>query len=271
MQLQAKINKETKQFYAKENPEKKIKKDKKIKDNKQNIIIPPVNLDSNLSENLIAGMNGMNIDSENYLGKKNDYLERENQILIHHYGPELYDYSKEMESHFIEPNFLLRHKLDSQIRTKMVDWMIEVLYAYNSDPPTIFLAVNIMDTFIAKTKSIITNNDIHLIGIVSLFIASKMEDIIPLRMSHIKGKIGHNKFSEKDIKKKEKQVLETINFDIITTSTYDFIKTYIFDFRHNNQEYIIKLKMTHHIDSFDNTCIFLSKMMFHHEDFCQYK
>ena len=199
------------------------------------------------------------------------YIERENQLLINKYGPELYNYSKELENEAVFPNFLQRHKIDPTIRTKMIDWMIEVLYAYHSDPPTLFLAIHLLDLYIAKSEVLLTNNDIHLTGIVCLYIASKMEDLVPLRMSHVKAKIGHNKFSEKKIREKEKLILNTINFQMITTSTYEFVKTFFYDFFHNNQEFIKRFNMYKHIECFENICLFLSKLMSHSEEFSNYK
>ena len=199
------------------------------------------------------------------------YIERENQHLINKYGTELYDYSKELENECVFKDLLVRHKVDPSVRTKMVDWMIEVLYAYHSDAPTLFLAVHLFDSYIAKSETVLTNNEIHLTGIVCIYLASKMEDLIPLRMSHVKAKIGHNKFSEKKIREKEKIILQTINFKMIATSTYDFVKTFIFDFYHNNQESIKKLNMYKHIECFENICLFLSKLMFHNEEFTNYK
>lgn len=237
---------------------------------------------NSLSQEITNAMDIMNIDEEKKMevdyeedfpcepSDKNFYLKRENQVLIQNYGPDLYEYSRELECEEIPAGFIGRHKFEASVRTKMVDWMIEVLYAYNSDTPTLFLAVDIMDCFIAKSKAPIHNQDIHLTGICSMYIASKMEDIIPLRMSHVKSKIGHNKFSEREIKAREKLILDTLNFNIIKTSTYDFIKTFIFDFCHNNRDFIKNLNMSHHIDIFDNICVFLSKMMCHNEDFAPF-
>ena len=283
------INKEAKKLHdlhTEENPEKAGKK----KDSK--MIISPVKVKkkdtTGAGAEIINGLNKMKIDEEGSYGRRVSsrkvecdlpmdhpmlYVHRENQMLIHNYGPELYECSKDMElKAAIGPKFLSKHKLDPCVRTKMVDWMIEVLYAYNSDAPTFFLAVHLLDFYIARCKSAVNNNDVHLIGVTCLYLASKMEDIIPLRMSHVKSKIGHNKFTEKEIKKCEKSVLETIDFDIITTSTYDFVKTFIFDFCHNNRDSIKTLNMKRHIDSFDSICIFLSKMMCHSEEFssCNY-
>jgi hypothetical protein len=125
--------------------------------------------------------------------------------------------------------------------------------------------------FFYKYKGILSNSDIHLTGIVCMFIASKMEDLIPLRMSNIVEKVGHKKFRDSEVKARERVILETINFDIIMTSTYDFIKTYIYDFCHNNQKTIDELGLFNIIDVFDSTAIYLSKLMLHSEEFCQFK
>lgn len=286
------FNKETKKLYDTHTDESHEKLGKKTA---SKMVISPVKKkkESPAGVDLVNGMNKMKIDedmaSKTTRGNShtttrkiecdvpNDhpmlYIHRENQTLIHNYGPELYECSKDLEvKSAINSKFLSRHKLDPCVRTKMVDWMIEVLYAYNSDAPTFFLAVHIMDLYVSRSKLNLSNNDVHLIGVTCLYLASKMEDIIPLRMNHVKSKIGHNKFSEKEIKKCEKSILETIDFDIISTSTYDFVKTFIFDFCHNNRDSIKALNMKKHIESFDSICIFLSKMMCHSEEFssCHY-
>jgi hypothetical protein len=233
---------------------------------------------------LISNFSNMRIDSELTNPQKvnqstnlnsNDpflYIHRENQALIHTYGPDHYDYAKELEtSSQLPANFMHKHKIEPHIRTKMIDWMVEVHYAYNSDASTLFLAIHLMDLFHAKSKISFSNSDIHLTGITCIYIASKMEDIVPLRMSHVKNKIAHGKFSDKEIRRREKLILETIDFSIIAASTYDFVKTFIYDFCHNNREYINQLEMHAHIDAFDNICIFLAKMIMHFEEFSPFK
>ncbi len=232
---------------------------------------------------VVKGMDMMKIDDEatmvNSLERPTDaktnglfYLERENRVLIQNYGPELYEACRSMECKSeIPPNFINRHKVDGSVRTKMIDWMIEVLHVSESDKSTFFLSVHILDLFLFKTKTVLTNSDIHLIGVTCLYIASKMEDIIPLRMSTVKYRIGHGKFLEKDYKNCEKVILETLNFDLVATSSYDFVKTFIFDFCHNNHSSIKALKMSRHIASFESVCVYLAKLMCHSEEFSSYK
>jgi hypothetical protein len=218
---------------------------------------------------------GQKQDQTNYRQERElfsvNFQKKTNYILIQHYGTELYEHCKELEQKSVFDNLLKNHRLDSETRTKMVDWMIEVLTAYNSDNQALFLAIHVMDSYINKCTKKLTNEDIHLVGLTCMYIASKMEDIIPLRMSIVKTKIGHGKFSEMQIKNMEKEILGKINFDLIITSTYDFVKTFIFDFSQNNSTNIERLSLTKHIEALDNITIYLSKLMLHHEEFGNYK
>lgn len=199
------------------------------------------------------------------------YSKKENKNILCRYGPELYYFAKDLEVLNCESDFFSKHKIDKQTRIKMVDWIIEVLNAYHSEAITFFLTMHLFDYYLSKTKLCITNQDVHLLGLTCMFIASKMEDILPLRMSLIKNKIAHGKFSSKEIKAKEKEILETIEFDVIISSHYEFIKTFVFDFCHNNAQRIQDLKLEKHIDAFDNAAIYLSKLMFHDEEFSSHK
>lgn len=72
--------------------------------------------------------------------------------------------------------------------------MVEVLTTFKNSDQTFFLAVNIMDRFFKNTKKRLKSYELHLIGIISMFIASKYEEVVPLLMRTIVNKIGHNKF-----------------------------------------------------------------------------
>jgi hypothetical protein len=126
----------------------------------------------------------------------NIYLDKENCILLKNFGSEIYNYIREMESSENISSLLNKTRHISEIRTKMVDWMIEVLSVYKSDNTTFFLAVYILDKFISKVSQPVRSDEIHLLGMTSMFIASKFEDVIPIRIQSMVSKIGHNTFSE---------------------------------------------------------------------------
>jgi len=198
------------------------------------------------------------------------YTTRESVKLIEIYGPELYNSAKFFEQILPEKNFLKQHKIHSQIRNKMIDWMFEVFDAYKSETQTFFLSVHYFDLYLSLHKSSLNDNNVHLLGIVCMFLASKIEDLCPFQMYHTKVKIGHGKFSEKEIKDKEKDILKIIEFKLVTATTYDFIKTYLYDLYVNNKEKIEELNVTKHLDSLENVAVFIGKMMLLSDEFSSY-
>lgn len=198
-------------------------------------------------------------------------LSEEDTNLIQIYGSDVYSFSLELESFQISKNFLLRHSLSPLTRTKMVDWMIGIFASYNSEPGTFFLCVNILDTYIQNCRSIIYEDDIHLIGMACIFLASKMEDINPLHMVHIKTKIGKDKFSARTILKQEREIFKTLDYCLISVHTYDFIRTYLYDFCVNNQDKINELGLKDHIKSLENVCTYLAKLLTLNEEFSKYQ
>lgn len=96
----------------------------------------------------------------------------------------------------------------------MVDWMIEVLTIYKQSPSAIFKSIYLLDLYLKLEKERIKTEELHLIGISVMFIASKVEELRPLRFHEIFEEIGKSKFSKVEILSKEKQILKIFNFDI---------------------------------------------------------
>jgi hypothetical protein len=59
--------------------------------------------------------------------------------------------------------------------------MIEVCTSFRCNERTWFLAVAIFDKYIQtqKGKRILKNTDVHALGITSMYLASKFEDVYP--------------------------------------------------------------------------------------------
>ena len=111
-----------------------------------------------------------------------------------------------LEDEQINENYLENHKITERMRTRMVDWMIEVLSNYHCDESTYFESINLMDRYFKECeikKQILLPGELHLIGVTSMFIASKYQDIYPLRLKIVQDKIAHNKLTCQEIKKKK--------------------------------------------------------------------
>ena len=103
-----------------------------------------------------------------------------------------------------------------------------------------------------------------------MYLASKMEDIIPLHMIHIKKKIGHEKFTEEQIIMMEHEILSLFNWDIIFITTYDAVKIFLSDCYVSNKDIINNLKMNIICYDLEIISIFLCKLVYLSEAFFKY-
>ena len=176
---------------------------------------------------------------ENFCSKNNFTSEEYRQLLdtfnMIEYGPSILD------EYFIEQenikNVLEKHTITPQMRLKMVDWMVEIFTIIQTNDITFFTAVNIMDKYFHKSDVSYKPSDLHLIGICSIFISSKFCDINPIRLKFLIEKIGHNKFQKEEIIKMEERILNTLQYDILKPTIFDFTTFFfedLFFFYENN-------------------------------------
>ena len=96
----------------------------------------------------------------------------------------------------------------------MVDWMIEVLSSFSCNTNTFFIALDIMDKYLERSRVCQKTRKIHVIGVVSMMIASKIEEIIPFKVNTVVDKMTHGKISKKEVIQTEKEILQTLGFDL---------------------------------------------------------
>lgn len=127
-------------------------------------------------------------------------------------------------------DYLKNHKITERMRCRMVDWMIEVLTNYHCDQSTFFEAVNLMDRYFKATGDsgkCLVPEELHIIGVTSMFLASKYQDIYPLRLRIVHEKIAHKKLSCQEIIKKEQELARLLQYNIGLPTMWDFINLYI--------------------------------------------
>jgi G2/mitotic-specific cyclin-B1 len=65
--------------------------------------------------------------------------------------------------------------------------------------------------------------DLHLIGVTSIFIACKYEELYPLKLQIVHERIAHKKLSCEEIKSKEMEILDDLDFEMMGPTFYDFV------------------------------------------------
>ena len=198
------------------------------------------------------------------------YSKRESDNLLINEGESSYKYNKFLEenSFNISEDFLSRQKINPIIRTRMVDWMLEVLSVFNCQDETFFLSVNLMDLFLWKTNSVYKNENMHLIGMVAMFIAAKFQEIFPITLKDLEHKVGHDQFTQIEIKKLEGKMLKDVNIEnLVSTSVYDFCKTYFYDFYYNNKNLLSTEEDLKVYKNIKKASFYLNKLVMHYEFF----
>jgi hypothetical protein len=87
-----------------------------------------------------------------------------------------------------------------------------------------------------------------------MFIATKYEEVYPIKLKTVHEKIAHKKLSMEEIRQKEKEILKDLQFCITGCNMYDFLSLALF-----------KLNIAQHLGEvetnfFYRLCIYLAKM-----------
>ena len=194
-------------------------------------------------------------------GKAMSDCECNNRNAMRDYSVYIDAYLKQMEDTHATGNALQRHEITPNLRSRMIDWMIEVLTNFKCNDLTFFLSVRIMDRYCKNANSPIPIADLHLLGVTAMFLASKFEDIYPLRMQMVYDKIGHKKLSIQSIKSCEHDILVNLDFIIAAPTSYEFLKSY-------SKQLFTSF---HDVVFIERMAIYLAKMDLHDYEFLNIK
>lgn len=67
--------------------------------------------------------------------------------------------------------------INEKMRSVLVDWLIEVHLKFKLLPETLYLTINLIDRYLSRVK--VTRKRLQLVGVTSMLIASKYEEIYP--------------------------------------------------------------------------------------------
>ena len=251
---------------AEKETKKKIHSYTFAKENKNKIQKFELNNDSISTEN-----NEINLkEKDKTINLSSFYIKNLSEKALLKYGSlYLKSFNIKEDNNIILPyNFMKKHRISPFIRGKMVNWLLEIIYNFHSNEETFLAAVEIMDKFIYHyKKKVLIDENIHLIGMVSIYIASKVYDLIPIQLDNIIHQIGHDQFNQKEILIMERKIIKTIDFDVYSLNSFDLIHFLIYDFYVNNKLMFKALNAEKYMDMLTNTSIWIYKMCKHYENY----
>lgn len=110
-------------------------------------------------------------------------------------------------------------EINEKMRMILVDWLVDVHLKFKMHPETMFLAVDIVDRYLAVSK--VTRSMLQLVGITSMLLAAKYEEIWPPEVKECIH-ISANTYSRDDILKMERDITAALQFRLTVPTTFPF-------------------------------------------------
>ena len=121
-----------------------------------------------------------------------------------------------------DPDYMNNQKeINSQMRSILIDWIIDVHFKFSFTDETLFMTVLIIDRYLSICQ--ISRNKFQLLGITALMIACKHEEIdVPKIDDFIY--ITDNAYVRDEVMKMENDVLSLLNFSLLYPSPIKFFE-----------------------------------------------
>eukprot|EP00897_Mesotaenium_endlicherianum_P008882 jgi/Mesen1/8021/ME000426S07164 len=130
----------------------------------------------------------------------------------------------ETESRVAADYMLRQTDINDKMRAILLDWLVEVHLKFKLMPETLYLTVNLTDRFLAVTPTLRRN--LQLVGVTALLLACKYEEIWAPEVKDFVY-ITDNAYTREQILAMEKQMLNTLNFNLSVPTAYVFTARFI--------------------------------------------
>jgi len=128
-------------------------------------------------------------------------------------------------------NTLVRTKVNAFVRGRLISWLVEVLE--NLKKPfnyaELFRSILIMDIYTKHNTKLIEDEDMHLIGVTAMYIASKYETNMHLNVSDLTQKACHEKFENQEVFQLEFEIIKALGFNVSYPSHFDILRLFLFE------------------------------------------
>ena len=176
--------------------------------------------------------------NEKYLNLNNLHLIQRNtlnQIPYEYLNDIWLNFINEEKYHNYNYEKILKIQTDinSKMRSILINWLISSQNLFYKKKSTLFLTINIIDRYISNKK--ILRNQFQLLGIASLFISFKCEELLFRNINEFLT-LTNNAFSKKELLKMENEILNILKFEIALPLSYDFFQILSVKYEFSNIE-----------------------------------
>ncbi|XP_062203538.1 cyclin-A2-1-like isoform X2 [Phragmites australis] len=118
----------------------------------------------------------------------------------------------------------LQRDITKSMRGVLIDWLVEVSEEYKLVPDTLYLTVNLIDRFLSQTC--IERQKLQLLGITSMLIASKYEEICAPSVEEFCN-ITDKTYAKAEVIKMECRVLNDLGFHLSVPTPKTFLRRFL--------------------------------------------
>jgi cyclin B len=154
---------------------------------------------------------------------RSSIIKRNTQIPYEYFNEYLETYCREERTleFKIKPNFMKNQKeINCRMRAIIVNWIIDVHDRFKLLPDTLFLSIIIFDRYMSIINNI-DKNKLQLIGVTSLLIACKYEEIFSPEIRDFIC-ILDREYEKEDLMEEENNILKILKFEVIYPSSYRY-------------------------------------------------
>ncbi|XP_050214756.1 putative cyclin-A3-1 [Mercurialis annua] len=154
--------------------------------------------------------------------------ERHDPQMCGPYASDIYDYLHTMEvdpRRRALPDYIetIQKDVSPNMRGILVDWLVEVAEEYKLVPDTLYLTINYIDRYLSKNS--MNRQRLQLLGVSSMLIASKYEEINPPNVEDF-CYITDNTYSKDDVVKMEADILKLLKFELGNPTIKTFLRRF---------------------------------------------
>lgn len=142
------------------------------------------------------------------------------------------NYRREIHAHLrqleregaVHHNYMaLQRDVTPQMRSILIDWLVEVAQEYHLAGETLHLCVHYTDRFLSRTP--VQRSRLQLVGVTCMLLACKFEEVNPLAVDEFVY-ISDGAYSKEEVLRMESLVLGKLDFSLSAGTSKAFLKGY---------------------------------------------
>jgi hypothetical protein len=127
---------------------------------------------------------------------------------------------------FRVPNYMskMQTEITVNMRTILVDWMVEVQESFELNHETLYTGVKMVDIYLSRVSHI-PKSQLQLCGATALLIACKIDERIPPLLDDFVY-VCDDAYTKEEIVRKEIEMISVVSYDVGYPLTYRFLRRY---------------------------------------------